>query len=1091
MARLLAILSLVLVVLAVTAVRALPRDARGAGTLQRVVGVGDTAPTGGKFTDINYLTLGGDGSVAFQGCADSCDHSTLFVYSGADQRVSVTTGDPAPTGGTLDGNVCSGGHPEFFSVGRSRDGTFVFQSMVNRVPTVTSCSYDRLGVYEANESALSVVAETGDVTSGGVTLARAYNPAIAPNGLVAFVGCSSICSDPALYLSPSTRLLRVGDSLWPGATVAGAPAPVGVDDSGGVFAIASVTESGTVHDCIVLVRVLGSTRVACVNDVLPGGEVLLQMPLVHVNVGDHAAFSTGHGVYVWRDSRVDKLATEGDPAPGGGTFGPFTTTAPISGGGDVLFTSYIRNIDGTGRYVVFVSSAGTTAPAFTSGVDLPDPCPLTGQDINNNHQVLLGLECTAAAVYYIGTYNSPSALSASWIAFRVGDGPAPGLYFERPDGAERQLVASGDIYDPRWSPDGTKIAYWDRNDSMVKVIDVVTHTVRSLACAAGSSNEGHGFEFGPSEEWSYDSKKLAYTDCIGNLVVIDASNGATTTIGSSSAWERFPGWDPTGDRLAFACGALGNDVCLSDSQGNHLGTISFSSSTQVLPSPRFSPDGKRLLVPRNTGGVGFFKLVVVNTDGTNRRDLTDPNADFSTVLASVPVWSPDGRHIAFSTSESSGRVLDVDSGAPPTAPSQVELGGRVGLQPWSPDGGRLVTMRPDFPTYVGDDLYIVKSDATNEAPIAVTAQTEGAAAWGPAIAQPPTPTPTPTRTDTATPTPTATPRPTLRYTATGDSIPSGVDLGASCSNSAPPCVSAPNHAYPSKLADRLTPSLVRNIACSGAGSDAYLTTDSCKRSQLTQALSRDFDLLTITVGADDGILNGFVPCLHKLPDSRAAAQCANSLENSSTLWSGLATRLDSILGRYKAYLNTHPKSVVVETDYYNPVPKPASGAQWDIARGAACRAYAVQATKRLAGSKFSQAESQCETFLNDLNGLFASAGRIVDKLNKTIQDAVSRAATDQIRFVSVHSAFDGHCSPILVDARVNTTWFAIGNFGCSEASSWIAATQREESQAHGFRVAITVGVHPSDVGQQCIANLIWNATKGNFGYSGVADAKCG
>jgi Tol biopolymer transport system component len=136
-----------------------------------------------------------------------------------------------------------------------------------------------------------------------------------------------------------------------------------------------------------------------------------------------------------------------------------------------------------------------------------------------------------------------------------------------------------------------------------------------------------------------------------------------------------------------------------------------------FPGPQFDPDGHgRLLVFRDSrAGVNVNDdIAVVRTDGTGFRNLTrSPDAN-----EWGPVWSPDGRRIAYSSDENGVPqlfVMDADGSNPRN------LSDIWGEYPaWSPDGSRIAfASAMGGSTLFGDpdyDVFVMDaggSEATN------------------------------------------------------------------------------------------------------------------------------------------------------------------------------------------------------------------------------------------------------------------------------------------------------------------------------------------------------------------------------------------
>ena len=93
--------------------------------------------------------------------------------------------------------------------------------------------------------------------------------------------------------------------------------------------------------------------------------------------------------------------------------------------------------------------------------------------------------------------------------------------------------------------------------------------------------------------------------------------------------------------IAYSSGAELSQLVLRDRMGKQLGVV---GSPSLVASPNFSPDGKRLAFSQKDPASGNRDIWVADVERRSASRLTfHRNPDI------LPVWSPDGGQIAFSS----------------------------------------------------------------------------------------------------------------------------------------------------------------------------------------------------------------------------------------------------------------------------------------------------------------------------------------------------------------------------------------------------------------------------------------------------------
>ena len=317
----------------------------------------------------------------------------------------------------------------------------------------------------------------------------------------------------------------------------------------------------------------------------------------------------------------------------------------------------------------------------------------------------------------------PDGTGLTLLSPSIGDGRALGCYGDPLDGEQSRdyLHDYRVAFDtsPAISPDGGTVAYATLRQAVLpRGLDIVTVGLDSgelrrvtpgRAAAGGGADRGTQYE----PAWSPDGARIAFLeDGILHTMAVDGSDARSIAPGIRPVAEP-PAWSPDGTRLAFR-GWLPYDefwaLYVVDSDGSNLTRAAEGvTSATVLhlrrdPSPGkpvWSPDGRR---------IAFERAVRVNEDptyaveGIHVLDVETGTVELLVARAGrVSIygpfaWTPDGAEVLFRAHEESGPadvpgLYAVTADGEPVIRRFAGLAGNwiIGLA-WSPDGARLAVL---------------------------------------------------------------------------------------------------------------------------------------------------------------------------------------------------------------------------------------------------------------------------------------------------------------------------------------------------------------------------------------------------------------
>ena len=353
-----------------------------------------------------------------------------------------------------------------------------------------------------------------------------------------------------------------------------------------------------------------------------------------------------------------------------GADGNATPIATIAGTNTGLNFPKGIALDSAGRlYVANRGSSTITVYAAGASGNVAPIAMIEGDKTGLNFPAFLAFPTAPAAI------GRPVA-TAGPIVFQSG----VGIEAINPDGSGRKvLLANTSLFEPAWSPDGTKLAFMRTVDSWASC-DIYT------ARADGSALQRITVPLtqpwcANSPAWSPDGTRIAFSagpggcpyrpQCFGqNIYVVNTDGSGERQLFTPSSLPPptysmqyeiliHPTWSPDGTKIAFECDPFATGPGPDEFAGVCAGNADGSGARRLVECcpeiPTWSHDGSEIAFQDNDGGLG---IGLMNADGTNVRDLITSATQDS--IYGEPAWSPDGSRLVLThgiyTSMSNGTI---------------------------------------------------------------------------------------------------------------------------------------------------------------------------------------------------------------------------------------------------------------------------------------------------------------------------------------------------------------------------------------------------------------------------------------------------
>lgn len=262
------------------------------------------------------------------------------------------------------------------------------------------------------------------------------------------------------------------------------------------------------------------------------------------------------------------------------------------------------------------------------------------------------------------------------------------------------------------------------------MIGILVFSLLVSACSTGTRKAGSPPDAPSGEKIAFSAWEAKTSIANYEIYTMNIDGTGLTNLTNSDASETYPVYSPDGKKIAYCSDANGkSELYLMNEDGSNQHRMTDQVKDCGNPpwsSPVWSPDGKWIAISTTIGGTfpaGKMDIFVIRSDESHMYNLTnDPSNDLGYS------WSPDSKKIAFASDREGNLDIYVVGVDGKELTRLTDDKNSDGQPVWSPDGKQLAFKSNRLGAM---EIFVMDADGANQVQVTEDGAINSNPTWGP------------------------------------------------------------------------------------------------------------------------------------------------------------------------------------------------------------------------------------------------------------------------------------------------------------------------------------------------------------------------